>query len=108
MPSSEHEPQDAKATTAIMGGVHFRFVNDLATSRACSIKRVATGLSVRFFRVITPIGMLGIGGSTDRTLISGCRVGNRKADACKIVRSVPVNTRLTRVSTESVTTTVRG
>src|SRR5882757_1378993 len=93
---------------ADMAPTTFFFASGFATSRACSMKSVATGLSVRFFRVMTPIGVSAIRGSTGKALISGCRVGNRNADACKIVRNLPVAARLMRVVAESVTTAARG
>ena len=46
----------------------FRFDSDLATSRACSMKSFAMGLSVRFFRVTMPIGMRASGRSIDKIL----------------------------------------
>src|SRR4051794_30212865 len=52
----------------------------LATSRACSMKISATGLSVRVFRVTTPIEAQANGSATGNTLSSERLVGNRKAD----------------------------
>jgi hypothetical protein len=41
----------------------FLFASGFATSRACSMKSFATGLSVRFFRVTIPFGTRAIGSS---------------------------------------------
>ena len=48
----------------------FLFASGLATSRACSMKRPATGLSVRCFRVTISIEMRESAKSTGKTLSS--------------------------------------
>jgi hypothetical protein len=72
------------------------------------MKSCATGLIVRFFRVMIPICMSAIGGSTGRTLISGCLVGNLYTDAWNIVMKRPAATSLIRAWALSLTIVVRG
>ena len=50
---------------------HFLRARGLATSRAVSMKSCATGLSVRFFRVIIPTGARACCSFTGKTAISG-------------------------------------
>ncbi len=76
----------------------YRFVlaSGLATSRACSMKSCAAGLSVRFFRVMITFGTGATGSSMGKTLISDRPVGNLNAEAEKIARKRPVANRLSR------------
>src|ERR1700716_3399058 len=90
------------------GVYHFFFATGFSTSRAQSMKSCATGLRARFFRVTIPLGGRAIGSSTGRALISERLVGNRNAEAGKIVTKRPVARRLIRTWGESVTTVVRG
>jgi len=86
----------------------FSVANGFATWRAYSIKSLATGLSVRFFRVTIPVGTQAAGSSTGRILISERLDRNFNADAGKIVRKRPVAKSLIRASGEMVTTVTCG
>ena len=50
---------------------HFLFASGLATSRVCSMKSRATGLSVRFFRVMIATGSWFAGNSMGKALSNG-------------------------------------
>src|SRR6266849_6219698 len=82
----------------------FLVASSFATSRACSIKSRATGLSVRFVRVTMPNGTCAIDSLTGKTLISGRRLGNLKMEVGIMDRKRPVATRLIRASGEIVNT----
>src|SRR5689334_16376871 len=72
-PNNEHRPLPhgcPQRPTTRHGAYHFRFARGLATSRAQSMKSLATGLSARFFRVAIPFGRRALGSSTGRALIS--------------------------------------
>src|SRR4029453_13238926 len=101
-----HAPLASKATELFRcwGSLHFRFASALATSCACSMKSLAMGLSVRFFRVTIPAGMRAMGSATGRTFSSGLV---RNGDGA-IVRKRPVARRLIRNSGELVTSVARG
>ena len=60
--------------------------NCFATSRACSIKSCATGLSIRFLRLNTPIGTGGSGSATGNTLNGSRAAGNFNRVVEKIER----------------------
>src|SRR5689334_18591334 len=94
--------------TASWAGFHFRLVNSLATSRACSTKSFATGLSVRFFTVTIPTGTRALGSSTGRTFRSGHLEGNFNVEAGEIVRKRPVAKRLIRDSAKLANTVACG
>src|SRR5262245_14979014 len=79
-----------------------------ATARACSMKRRATGLSVRFLRVTMPNGTRAMDSLTGKTLISGRRLGNLSIKVGTMERKRPVATRLIRASAEIVNTVARG
>src|SRR5262249_35082509 len=80
----------------------------LAISRARSMKRRATGLSVRLLRVTTPSDTGDIGSSTGSTLMS-LRLGeNRRMEEGNTVRNRPVDNRLIRTSGVMVDTLIRG
>jgi len=72
------------------------------------MKSSATGLSVRLFKVTTPIGRLATGKSTGNTLISGRLVGKLNADVGKIVRNVPCQGGSSALSEGVPTTVARG
>jgi hypothetical protein len=54
--------------TARTGKSYFVTVNGFAISRAVSMKRLASGLSVRSFKVMKRTGATGLGKSTGKTL----------------------------------------
>jgi hypothetical protein len=72
------------------------------------MKSRATELSVRFFRVVIPMGAEAIGSWTRKALTSVRLVGNLNAETLNIVRKDPVAGRLNRACGDSVTTIVRG
>src|SRR6266478_8627988 len=72
------------------GAYDFLVAHGFATSRACSMKSCAVGLSVRFFRVTIPTGTRAIGSSMGKTLNSGSRVRNLNEEARNIPTKRPV------------------
>ena len=75
------------ATPVANYGLRFlRPASGFATSRAQSMKSCATGLGVRFFSMIIPIGALAIGNSTGNFLMNGCRTGNCSRNSGTIER----------------------
>jgi hypothetical protein len=87
---------------------NFPFASGFATSRALSIKRRATVLSVRCFKVTIPIGGWAIGSSTGKTLNSVGLVGNPNTEVETIVRKRPDFRRLIRTTGERTNTVARG
>ena len=71
------------------------------------MKSCATGLSVRFFRVMIPIGTGAYCSSTGKTLIPG-RFESLNIEIGAIASKRPVATRLSRAPKEAVKTVVRG
>src|SRR5262249_22116602 len=98
----------AKVPQPDMAFCHFGFARSFATSRACSMKSRATGLSVRLFRVTTPLGTRVVDSSTGKTLSSGRLMENFNVEAGKTVRNRPVTRRLIRTCGESVIAVARG
>ena len=74
-----------RCATTRHGIYHFRLASGLATSRAQSMKSLATGPSARSFRVTIPFGRRAVGSSTGKTLSSERLVRNLNAEAGKIV-----------------------
>jgi hypothetical protein len=76
----------------------YRFLrpSGFATSRAVSMKSRATGLSVRFFRVMIPTGARACCSLTGKIVMCGV-LDNRSADVY-IVRKRPLDTRLSRAA----------
>src|SRR5262245_5420776 len=58
----------------------WRAASGFTTSRAHAMKSFATGLHVRFFRVMIPTGQGGIGKLTGRTVCEGKCVPRRNTD----------------------------
>src|SRR5215510_14015523 len=84
------------------------FNNGFTTSRAHSMKSCATGVGVRFFKVIIPTGNFATGKSTGTGLSD-----NLLAPKCirvlgRIVRKRPVASSALRATIERVLTTLRG
>ena len=65
---------------------------DFATSRAQSMNSFATGLTVRFFTVMTPTGNGGMGNSTGKILNGGRCVPKRSKERGKIPTNDPLAT----------------
>jgi hypothetical protein len=76
---------------------HFCFARGLATSRAQSMKSLATGLGARFFRVTIPFGRRAVGSWTGKIFSSERLARNLNAEAGKIVMKRPVANRLMRI-----------
>src|SRR4051812_13827992 len=87
---------------------HFPLARVLAISRTCLMKSSATGLSLRFFRVMIPFGTRAIGSSTGRTFRSDRGVGNLNEEVGKIEIKRPVARRLNRTSGVGEITVMRG
>jgi hypothetical protein len=86
----------------------YRRLRAFATWRACWMKSCATGLSVRFLRVATPVGMRASGSLTGNILSSLRLVGNLNMEAGIIVRNRPVVTRLIPIAEGTVNTAALG
>src|SRR5262249_45404987 len=76
----------------------FFFDSDFATSRAVSMKALATGLNVRVFRVMIPTCSRASGNSTGKTLNADRPVRNFNAEAGKTEKKRPADSRLSRAS----------
>ena len=85
---------------------HFLRPSGFATSRAFSMKSCATGLSVRFFRVMIPTGARACCSLTGKTVIFGL-LENLNVEVCS-VRKRPVATRLSRAPGWVANTAMRG
>ena len=68
----------------------------------------ATGLSDRFFKVITPMGRRVVGMSIGKILIAAFLGWNLNIERGRAVRKRPVATSRMRAGTEDVTTLARG
>src|SRR5262245_50069027 len=104
--SSGHRSAPLRARSR-PGIYHFLRARGFETSRAVSMKSCATGLSVRFFRVMIPIGTRAYCNSTGKTLIPG-RFESFNIEIGAIVSKRPVATRLSRTPAEAAKTVVRG
>src|SRR5580704_11118293 len=71
-----------------MGGL-LLFNDDLTMSRAHSRKSCATGLMVRFFKVMIPTGHGGTGSSTGNTLRGGRFVLNFSSESGILTKNCP-------------------
>jgi len=78
------------------------FLNDLATPRAQSMKRCATGLSVRFFKAMIPIGRRAVAKSTGKIFGVSFLLANANTLTGRMERNLPLATRLQRAEVEEV------
>jgi len=67
--------------------------NGLATLRAQSMKRCATGVSERFFKAMIPIGLWVVTNSTGKVLGTGFLLANTNMQAGRMERNRPLVTR---------------
>ncbi len=81
----------------VAGVCYLLSASGLVTSRACSMKSWARGLSVRFLSVMIPIGRCVVGSSTGSTFSDGCLAGNRRMLEGTTARSRPVVASLIRI-----------
>jgi len=90
------------------GAYDFRFTNGFVTSRACSMKSRATGLSVRFFNVMIPTGPGRTGNSIGSTL-NDMRCGlNCRSDFGNRHKKFPVASKALKSGNENETALTRG
>src|SRR5262249_61182679 len=85
-----------------------RLGTPFATSRAQSMNSWATGLSVRFFRVMTPIGRRVVGRSMGNTLRFVFPEPNLMIEAWTMLRNRPLASRAMRTGVDVLKTVARG